>query len=776
MILHGAYDYRLVALSVVLAMFAAYAALDLAGRVTAAQRWARFFWLAGGAASMGMGIWAMHYIGMLAFNLPVPVLYHYPTVIISLLAAMAASAVALLTVSRGRMGVSALIVASLMMGSGIAGMHYIGMHAMRLPATMEYRWDRVALSAALAVAISCIALMLVFRVRQNEQKNEKTSGGKLLSALLMGSAIPLMHYTGMWAVVFTRSDIPFSTQATVRISSLGITVISIVSFLAMLLTIVTAFLDRLISMQRTVVNAARDGEARFRILAEAVPQIVWTALPEGAVDYVNQRWCELTGMGVEQSLGSGWQKALHPDDLPLALQNWEKSRETGAPFEMEYRLQNRAGGFRWHLVRGKPMLDSAGAIVRWFGACADIDDQMHTQEFLQQQVKEHTEALFAANTRLQEEMKERTLAQQELNQQNERMVKELTLRSQRATTLAKMAELLQSCAELKDVFSVVAGMSPKFFPELRGAILLLDSSGKTMELAGQWSGCTLSGSVFEAQDCWALRTGHMHFVTAGDRSAICGHVASADYSYFCLPLLSQGRAVGILHFQMHAPGELADWELSFATSFAEQVGLSIANIRLREALRNQSIRDPLTGLYNRRYLDEMMERETRRATRAAYSMGVLVLDLDHFKKFNDTYGHDGGDMILRDTASLLVKSVRVEDIVCRYGGEEFVIVLPMADLEISRARAERIRSRLRDLTVMHQGRPLGAITVSIGVAALPQNGTSSRQLLEAADAALYRAKREGRDRVVVAEAAAESESPDFLSTPETANAQPMAGR
>jgi diguanylate cyclase (GGDEF)-like protein len=186
-----------------------------------------------------------------------------------------------------------------------------------------------------------------------------------------------------------------------------------------------------------------------------------------------------------------------------------------------------------------------------------------------------------------------------------------------------------------------------------------------------------------------------------------------------------------------------------AGTFAEQVGLSVSNLRLREALRNQSIRDPLTSLFNRRYLEEMMERETRRAVRAEYGLGVLMLDLDRFKTFNDTYGHDAGDTVLREAAAFLLKSVRAEDIVCRFGGEEFVIILPMADLKATYARAERIRSKVREMTVLHHGQSVGMITVSIGVAALPGHGTAPKGLLEAADAALYRAKREGRDRVAM---------------------------
>jgi diguanylate cyclase (GGDEF)-like protein len=248
-------------------------------------------------------------------------------------------------------------------------------------------------------------------------------------------------------------------------------------------------------------------------------------------------------------------------------------------------------------------------------------------------------------------------------------------------------------------------------------------------------------------------------VVAGDTTAPCAHAAGVKNTYLCIPILAQGEALGILHFQAtdQAPA-LGDAELSLKTTFAAQVGLSVANIRLREALRTQSIKDPLTGLYNRRYLTEILDREIRRAVRSEQSLGILMLDLDHFKTFNDTYGHDAGDAVLRETASFLSKSIRVEDIVCRFGGEEFVVILPTADLNAAHARAERIRSKLRELTVLHQGQSLGMITVSVGVAALPQHGTSPQKLLDAADAALYRAKREGRDRVVVAEPAPTAES------------------
>jgi len=743
--LQGSYDLRLVALSIGLAAVAAYAALDLAGRVTASHHAARCSWLAGGAVAMGSGIWAMHYIGMVAFVLPVPVVYHYPTVALSLVAAILASAVALFTASRKSMGPASALVGSLVMGVGIAAMHYLGMRAMRLQAVMEYRWGIVALSLALGIAASYAALKLSFLSRE-----EKTSQRKFLRAVFMGCGISLMHYTGMWAVRFRSSAMPESTQSTMQLSSLLTGVISVTTLLILLLAIVVAFLDRRFSLQSAATESARDAEAHFRLLSEAIPQIVWTATAQGSVDYVNHRIFELTGLSQEVVLGEGWLNILHPDDRTLAIDKWRSALQNGVAYQMEYRLRNVAGLYCWHQVRATPLLDSSGTVVKWFGACTDIDDQMHYQQLLEEQVKEHTQALMEANLRLEEEMRERSLAQQELNGQNERMVQELTLRSQRATNLVKMAELLQSCTDTKDAFSVVAGMAPKIFPELRGAVLLFNSSRSVLETAVSWSDCVLPSAVFSPQDCWGLRTGRLHTVTPGDTTAECKHVVPGQSSYFCVPLLSQGEAIGVLHFQMIETVPLAETIMSMVSMFAEQVGLSVTNLRLREALRNQSIRDPLTGLFNRRYLEEMLDREIRRAVRSEQSLGLLMLDLDFFKKFNDTYGHEAGDTVLREVGSFLSRSVRAEDVVCRFGGEEFVIILPMADLKATRARAERIRSKLRELPVLHQGQSVGMVTVSIGVSAVPQHGTSRNSLLDAADAALYQAKREGRDRVAVA--------------------------
>jgi diguanylate cyclase (GGDEF)-like protein len=188
-----------------------------------------------------------------------------------------------------------------------------------------------------------------------------------------------------------------------------------------------------------------------------------------------------------------------------------------------------------------------------------------------------------------------------------------------------------------------------------------------------------------------------------------------------------------------------------AVTVAEQFALALANVRLRETLRGQSIRDPLTGLFNRRYMEETLDRELSRAQRERRPLSLLLLDIDRFKHFNDTFGHEAGDTVLASLGAMLRAMSRVGDVACRYGGEEFVLILPEASLPDARRRAEEIQDAIRGLRVTHGGRPLEGVRCSMGVAAFPEHGDSGGALLRAADAALYRAKREGRDQVVLAD-------------------------
>lgn len=764
----GTYDYRMVLLSVVLALAASYAALDLAGRVTAAQGRARNLWLVGGAMAMGIGIWAMHYIGMLAFAMPMPILYDLPTVALSLVAAIGASVVALFIVSRPTMAVAPQIIGSIVMGSGIAAMHYIGMAAMRLPCLVSYSPAIVVFSVALAIVISLVALLLAFGSR-NEKR---TSRRKIVSALVMGTAISVMHYTGMAAASFSPSEKILNLSHAVNISSLGTVAITVASLLVLTLAIVTSFLDRLIGAQKQMIATARESALQFHTLAEAIPQMIWTATPEGQPDYFNSRWYNYTGISAATLGGDGWSSVVHPDYRSQAAAKWQTSLQAAELYENEIPMLRASDHtYRWHLVRAIPIKNPAGSVLKWFGTCTDIDHQKNNQANLEAEIIARTAEVVAANARLQEEMQDREQAQLELNRQSASLVRELTRGADRALLLNRMGKLLQSSANMQEALSIILGFAPKFFPEFHGALLLLNGSRSMIEVSGAWGDCDLKASAFEANCCWALRAGHPHLAAADDRTARCTHGDLENIPYLCVPILAQGGAVGVLHFQATASDksshlsndEFSDSEIAFTETFAEQVGLSIVNLKLQDALRSQSTRDALTSLFNRRHFEESLDREIRRAARGGQSVGIIMFDLDHFKKFNDTFGHEAGDCVLREIGAFLMKGARAEDIACRYGGEEFVLILPGADLKGAQTRAQRLRSKVRELVILHQGKSLGMVTISVGVAAFPDHGETIKDLMGSADAALYRSKREGRDRVSVAELPVEG---DLVSLPD----------
>jgi len=321
----------------------------------------------------------------------------------------------------------------------------------------------------------------------------------------------------------------------------------------------------------------------------------------------------------------------------------------------------------------------------------------------------------------------------------------------------RLGELLHACFTLQEAYAVLERELRELFRGEAGAVFACSASRNLIESVARWGANPQnSAGVFAMEECWALRSGRAHVVDDTRSGPLCTHLPSPPPgAYLCTPLVAQGDALGVLHVAFFARGRLAGVPLTeakrrLADAVGEQVALGLANVKLREVLRSQSIRDPLTGLFNRRYMEETLEREVRRAQRAVRPMAVLMLDLDHFKRVNDEFGHDAGDALLRELGNLLLRNLRREDVACRYGGEEFVLVLPEASLADGERRAEELRDEIKRLRVSDKGRLLGPITASFGMAAYPEHGLAGNLLLRAADTALYRAKREGRDRVVIA--------------------------
>ena len=332
--------------------------------------------------------------------------------------------------------------------------------------------------------------------------------------------------------------------------------------------------------------------------------------------------------------------------------------------------------------------------------------------------------------------------------------------------LSTLAELLQNCRDLDEAINVIERALPPLLPDVSGALALINASRNIVEARMHWGarGSDLGGAIFAPDDCWALRRSQPHPGEDDHTAPVCPHLTQAGVTAdrtLCLPLNSQGQVLGVL--SLCAPTAIAEDIRRLALTAADQLALALANLQLQASLRTQSIRDPLTNLFNRRYLEASLPRELLRAERRKGGLSVLMFDLDHFKRYNDTQGHDAGDALLGAFGALLAQSCRGEDMPCRFGGEEFTLVLTDADHAKARERAEAIRKATAELVVHYRAGTLPPATVSIGVATYPEHGDTPEALLRMADQALYRAKQLGRNQVG---------SASDLSRPAHAHAQP----
>ncbi len=320
--------------------------------------------------------------------------------------------------------------------------------------------------------------------------------------------------------------------------------------------------------------------------------------------------------------------------------------------------------------------------------------------------------------------------------------------------LAEFNEWLQSSDSLDELFTVVSSFLAKLLPGSAGSVYVYADARDVLEAVCSWPK-EAGLSNFEPPDCWALRRGRAYFYGCNTVDFTCSHVTqewgeNVPEEYYCLPIIAHGDTVGLLHisFDQSSEEEALDRQ-KLANFCGEQISLAIANVKLREQLREQSTRDPLTGLYNRRYFLDYAKRELTRCASGKRSAGLIALDIDHFKKFNDTYGHDAGDEVLKMLAEVLQNLFREADVPCRMGGEEFIVMLPGADLARTQERAEELRAEIEAQELRYGGETL-KVTSSIGVAVYPDHGKSLAALMQEADEALYVAKDSGRNVVKTA--------------------------
>lgn len=415
-------------------------------------------------------------------------------------------------------------------------------------------------------------------------------------------------------------------------------------------------------------------------------------------------------------------RLIHPEDLDLVAQHHQKclTLRQDEYLEIEYRMKDRFG--QWHWLHSKDTVferNQVGKPTQILGITQDISE---TKKIQAEAVK--------------------------LNQQLAEQISTLELWHKVRIELGKMNEFLQACLTIDEAKLVLSDLLPILFPHTHGAVYLMNNSKNLLNAIAVW-GLSHSDNNFEPNECWSLRRSNPHLVKSAASGLSCTHVRHPNSwtPTLCQPMIAKGKTLGMLYLRFDALATVNESVRELAETVAQNIAMSVANLTLQEELRYQSLRDPLTGLFNRRYLQESLAKEIERARRKQNFIGVMMLDIDYFKRFNDTYGHSAGDRILQKVASYLISEIRQYDIACRYGGEELILVMPDASIEDIVVRAEEIRLGVNKLRLEHKGQNLGSICISIGVSCFPDDGVNTDDLINAADKALYQAKKEGRNCV-----------------------------
>ncbi len=466
-------------------------------------------------------------------------------------------------------------------------------------------------------------------------------------------------------------------------------------------------------------------------IANSSPNILYVYdLIEQCNVYSNNQMGAMLGYSIQDLATMGFnllRNIIHPEDFSRYQHHVStfNHADDGEVLECEYRARHADGN--WHWLSSRDTLfrrTPDGRPHQIIGTATDITERKQAENAIKQ-----------ANAQLTEQLAE------------------LELRHQEMVLLGKMNSFLQVCRSMAEAYDVIADLLQPLFPQCGGAVFRHDPSTQSLIQVTSWGEPSTSQTQFPVQYCWALRCSQPHWAI-GDRNGVfCDHVSlsyRASRATLCLPMLAQGEILGLLYLNSDQPETLNEAKRQLARTVAEHLSLALASLELRETLKTQSIHDPLMGLYNRRYMEEALHQELQKAKQDQQCLTVVMLDVDHFKQFNDTFGHDAGDVVLRELGQVLQQNLRESDVPCRYGGEEVVLILPKLGGAIAYERMEMIRHRVKELRVKSQDQLLKSITVSIGIAEFPHHGATEFDLLQAADAALYAAKEGGRDCTVVA--------------------------
>ena len=467
--------------------------------------------------------------------------------------------------------------------------------------------------------------------------------------------------------------------------------------------------------------ALRESEQKYRMLIENQNELVIKIDTQGRFTYVCPKYCETFGKSEAELIGHQFTPQIHENDREKAAKSLEIVFQS--PFTSYH--EERAltvDGWRWFAWSDKALLDHSRNVQEIIAVGRDIT-----------KIKQAEEDLHNLNSELTH------------------YVELLQRRNTEVMIVNEMGDMLQSCLNVEDAYAVIGDFVEKLYPRSTGGIYVFTRSRDLLELVTSWGVQSSLEVVFDPEECWALRRNKIHQLNSPKDRLQCKHVhkinTDVDFiQYMCVPLIGPDMSLGLFHISSHTLNE-GNESRNLALTVAERAALTISNLSLRDKLHEQTIRDPLTGQFNRRYMEKTLERELSRAIRHHGTLGILMIDVDNLKSTNDQYGHGAGDVLLRELGMFLSLHTRNEDIVCRYGGDEFIIVLNESNLEGSYQRAQKLQQGIKELQLQYSDVILGDIQVSIGVACYPEHGDNVDTLLKCADNALYQAKSKGRDQV-----------------------------
>ena len=502
-------------------------------------------------------------------------------------------------------------------------------------------------------------------------------------------------------------------------------------------TLVSMALD--ITESQTMLHMLNESEARFRSIFNQAAVGIALLDADGRWMNVNQRLCEITGYGMDDLLTIDFQSITHPDDLDRDLHMSRALMDrTIDHYSMEKRYVRADGKTTWVMLYGR-RLDATGELPARFVSVVECIDERKAAE-------ERVRALTAS---LESRVAERTAQLRDIIQSGQRRNEELTL-------INDMGRLLSAATNMQEAGQVVTRYLPRIFPLADGALYLAGRGQDRFERHAHWGEAAAGAAVFESSECWAIRRGEPHHVEGEPDGLHCvhAHPDTSKHPHLCIPIQALGTPLGLIELGWGRTAEGWAPEVPLIKTVAEKIGLSFGNLRLREELSRQALLDPLTGLNNRRWLDSALRMRMARHSRTGEPFAVLMIDVDHFKSINDAYGHEAGDRALQEIGGVLTRSVRDGEAAARFGGEEFTVLLDTGNPAEAQAAAERMRLAVTTLRIRIKDRDLPPLTVSIGVALYPMDGSDAQEVLDRADEALYVGKRNGRNQVRVAGAPA----------------------